>query len=236
MLISLSLSKYFSAPFLAGVNHRWKSRHTWDHTLGLIAGASGVVIGHPFDTLKVFYQINPSKTTFNLNIRTLYRGILPPLLTSGSIQSINFTLYEYFKSKIVCLNYGSGVTMFIAASSSGAMMSIITAPLGMIKIRQQTSRFSQRMPSIPAVVRTIYSTSGITGFYRGASEWLLKFMANIESGRLHPLSLYGIDRSGVLYVRVWPDEGTISDSSLLDDPAMETTGSCDQNHSSRYVE
>lgn len=136
-------------------------------SIGLIAGASGVVIGHPFDTLKVFYQINPSKTTYNLSIRTLYRGILPPLLTSGSIQSINFTLYEYFKSKVMRLNYNSGMTMFIAASCSGAMMSIITAPIGMIKIRQQTSRFSQRMPSIPAVVRNIYSSSGITGFYRG---------------------------------------------------------------------
>ena len=150
--VSMSTQNYFSAPFLAG----------------LIAGASGVVIGHPLDTLKVFYQIHPSQASCNLSIRNLYRGILPPLLTSGSIQSINFTLYEYFKSKFIRFNYGTGTTMFISASCSGAMMSIITAPIGIVKIRQQTSRLTQRMPSISAVIMSIYASHGIYGFYRGA--------------------------------------------------------------------
>jgi Mitochondrial carrier protein len=49
---------------------------------GLVAGASGVVIGHPLDTVKVKLQV--SGTVANLSW-SLYRGLLPPLLVSYNI-------------------------------------------------------------------------------------------------------------------------------------------------------
>jgi hypothetical protein len=63
---------------------------------GSFAGACGIFIGHPFDTLKVRMQVNQNlnqKFDFAL-VRQLYRGILPPLVTAGVMQSILFFSYE----------------------------------------------------------------------------------------------------------------------------------------------
>jgi solute carrier family 25 carnitine/acylcarnitine transporter 20/29 len=129
--------------------------------VGLVAGASGVVIGHPLDTMKVHYQINPArKVVLQLGLKSLYRGIVPPLLTSGSIQSLNFTIYEYFKTIIAQHDKRIGIQVFTAATMSGTIISIISTPIGLVKIRQQTARLNDVMPSISTVANCIYSSSG----------------------------------------------------------------------------
>ena len=79
------------------------SREIASFFAGTIAGATGILVGHPLDTLKVRYQTGQISSNLTINrkyILDLYRGILPPLLTSGSVQSINFSLYEFFKKKL----------------------------------------------------------------------------------------------------------------------------------------
>lgn len=77
---------------------------------GSIAGATGIFVGHPFDSLKVRVQVGETLKDQKWNwhtIRQLYRGILPPLLTTGTIQAINFALYEHFK-RLVHMNSNEG--------------------------------------------------------------------------------------------------------------------------------
>lgn len=142
---------------------------------GLVAGASGVMIGHPFDTLKVQYQVSSAPLNLKLSIPSLYRGILPPLITSGSIQSINFSLYEFFRREIFrrwSYSSSSGTAVFLAGTASGSIISVLTTPIGLVKIRQQTARLTQEMPSIRKVVLNIYKSHGIIGFYRGTPRSL----------------------------------------------------------------
>ena len=82
---------------------------------GILAGGAGVLVGHPFDTLKVKMQVarqgvarqgssaappadTPSCRSAALPrlsaYRALYRGVLPPLLSTGIVQSINFGIFE----------------------------------------------------------------------------------------------------------------------------------------------
>ena len=77
---------------------------------GILAGGAGVLVGHPFDTLKVKMQVarqgsstappadTPSCRSAALPrlsaFRALYRGVLPPLLSTGIVQSINFGIFE----------------------------------------------------------------------------------------------------------------------------------------------
>lgn len=149
--------------------------------IGLIAGASGVIIGHPLDTIKVHYQISTKAKTLNTNLRYLYRGILPPLLTSGSIQSINFSLYEYFKDQLRSYHYLShSPIIFLSGAGSGAIISLLATPIGNVKIRQQTSRLSQESPTIRQVVAHIYTSHGIRGFYKAYGPML--FMESFGRG------------------------------------------------------
>jgi solute carrier family 25 (mitochondrial carnitine/acylcarnitine transporter), member 20/29 len=98
------------------------SSFSWKHSLiaGYVAGISGVSIGHPLDSLKVFLQTNKfphhpsssllsaqniqnvsfplsSQASSRLTLRMLYAGVSGPLVTVGLIQSINFGLYDTFR-------------------------------------------------------------------------------------------------------------------------------------------
>jgi len=67
----------------------------WDgFVAGAVAGASGTLVGHAFDTAKVIEQVGRSGPRQTLNIRTLYRGVVPPLLTTGFLRSLNFGVFE----------------------------------------------------------------------------------------------------------------------------------------------
>jgi hypothetical protein len=72
---------------------------------GILAGVAGVVVGHPFDTVKVRMQTGdlqraqpfPSEVVQRSLLKratSLYRGILPPLLTTGCLQSLSFGVFE----------------------------------------------------------------------------------------------------------------------------------------------
>ena len=58
---------------------------------GYAAGCCGLIIGHPLDTMKVHLQTNSSSP---LILKNVYNGIIPPLLTIGAVQSLNFAIYD----------------------------------------------------------------------------------------------------------------------------------------------
>jgi len=94
---------------------------------GLMAGMIGTLTGHPFDTLKTRMQVYGNMNYGGISegkrkqgrgrsgkgrtlpydalvkIRRLYAGVLPPLVTTGLIQTINFGVYDntlkYLKQK-----------------------------------------------------------------------------------------------------------------------------------------
>lgn len=60
---------------------------------GCNGGLFGVLVGHPFDTIKVKLQLTgqSANVTFrNENLRSLYRGVSSPLLFLTSINAIVF--------------------------------------------------------------------------------------------------------------------------------------------------
>lgn len=113
----------------------------------------------------------------------MYRGILPPLLSVGFIQSINFSIYECSKFKITEIMQSKAyvgkylysfyitsnsdvnhlINVFTAGTISGSCISIITTPISIIKLQQQVA--SEK--GIIKCITDIYSKAGISGFYRG---------------------------------------------------------------------
>ncbi len=80
-------------------------REHWINGLsGLVAGACGILVGHPFDTMKIRLQVGDATKKAQVGAKSvseLYRGIIPPLLTSGCTQFMVFTIYEHVKSSTV---------------------------------------------------------------------------------------------------------------------------------------
>ena len=121
-----------------------------------VAGAAQTLIGHPFDTIKTYKQINPSKKinilALNLiknnGLLYLYRGFLPPLI-GGCIQNSFMFSTENYLQKICKNNYISG---FFA----GGITSLIVSPSELFKTKLQVDKNLS--------VKKIFKN---TNFYRG---------------------------------------------------------------------
>ena len=120
---------------------------------GWFAGAAGVLIGHAFDTAKVQAQVGKSSGG---SLLTLYRGILPPLLTTGATRSLYFGVYEWVKphaAAALCRPTQDLTTVFVAGAGTGFLTAPATAPIQRLKLVQQIeggslrSTFSRLMAS-----------------------------------------------------------------------------------------
>lgn len=114
------------------------------------------------------------------SVKSLYRGIAGPLISVGCVQAIGFATYDQTRRKIRTAASGNSSAddhhedslrdVAIAAFASGSVVSVITAPLIAIKIRQQLSG-----GGFWDIVRDSYrqgrsgSGEGIRSFYNGFS-------------------------------------------------------------------
>tara|TARA_A100001015_G_C14923506_1_gene685282 strand:- start:325 stop:999 length:675 start_codon:yes stop_codon:yes gene_type:complete len=93
---------------------------------GSVSGFSQIIVGHPFDTVKVWLQVNKKQ---KYNIINLYRGIPFPLLSNSIVNAGVFGIYnyskKYFNSDVIC--------GFIA----GGLISPIINVSDLYKIRNQ---------------------------------------------------------------------------------------------------
>ncbi|KAF9454417.1 carnitine/acyl carnitine carrier [Macrolepiota fuliginosa MF-IS2] len=156
-----------------------------DFFAGTIAGMTSLVVGFPFDTVKVRFQ-NPEvsgrySSTFN-TITTiireerfigLFKGITSPLVSVALMNGLVFASYRFFM-KLQLDNPGSIPTLTqitLAGAGSGIVSSIITTPIELIKIRQQSSLTPTTANS---VAWEIYRHYGIRGLYRGVTATALR--------------------------------------------------------------
>lgn len=124
---------------------------------GIVAGGAGVLVGHPFDTLKVKMQVashaksarvaaTPSLWGSPSTLMALYRGVLPPLFSTGIVQSFNFGIFENSRLLLnrLLVREDWSVEMqsplwssSVAALISGAATSPLTAVVHKVKLIQQ---------------------------------------------------------------------------------------------------
>jgi len=92
-----------------------------------IANSVQMVIGYPLDTAKVWIQSNqPFKP---MTIRNLYSGIKYPMMGQGAATALCFASYNY--------GIEQGVNPFLSAVFSGMTISLVAAPVEILKITKQ---------------------------------------------------------------------------------------------------
>lgn len=156
---------------------------------GLIAGACGIFVGHPFDTIKIRLQVGDltkKATVSNGGIRELYRGLIPPLCTAGLSQFMVFTIYEDAKLQLRSTpgTYGSGANglsnlsaTFIAATIAGSITSYVMAPFQLVKVQQQSS---STQLTLRGCLKNIIHQHGVRGLFHGSTSVL--FVEGIGRG------------------------------------------------------
>ena len=159
---------------------------------GLFAGACGIFVGYPFDTMKVKLQSSATGIRqeaipyTSKGLRTLYRGISVPMLTAGIMQSFNFSLYDTTR-RYALNHWGDSISVvgsaFIGGATSGLVMSIITTTIQLLKIQLQphvTLTLSQLL------YRDIYLTKRWSILYRGY-EAAKQFLSEYTNDSYSPL-------------------------------------------------
>ena len=172
---------------------------------GLVAGASGVIIGHAFDTAKVQAQVGKTAVVQTpRQFLELYRGILPPLLTTGTMRAFYFGVYESTRPVVgrwLGRTDTSLSTVFVAGGVTGLITAPVTAPMQRLKLIQQVTG-----GSLPDRIRLLLQSShGVRGLFRGlgvhcaletigSACYLVAYAAAKEALRASPL--LGIPTSG----------------------------------------
>lgn len=163
-----------------------------DFFAGCLGGCAGVLVGYPFDTVKVKLQMQDSKcpkysgmincfTTIiqKEQISGLYKGMTSPLAGVAFINALIFGVYGNIQRRLPDPN--SLQTVALAGAIAGVAQSIICCPMELVKLRMQIQddmiKQSSLSPRTKTVVkkyrnpwdctRSIYSLEGIGGFYRG---------------------------------------------------------------------
>ena len=159
-----------------------------DFAAGICAGVSNLLVGHPFDTIKVRLQtqdvaksINPAmsasvtifaggldgaiQTVRKEGVRALYKGMGSPLLTTPIINAVVFTSYEQGK-RIIALTHDTPRHLTLnenafAGAYAGLVNCLVACPVELIKGRLQVQ----------------YESNSRTSFYKGPLDCLRQIVA-----------------------------------------------------------
>ncbi|RAH59112.1 mitochondrial carrier protein [Aspergillus piperis CBS 112811] len=157
-----------------------------DLAAGAAGGVAQVLIGQPFDIVKVRLQTQGGGSALsaarNIYIqegpRSFYKGTLVPLVGVGACVSIQFAAFHGFRQLIESYNFRNDHTkdptlslpqFYLAGGAAGVTNSIISGPVEHIRIRLQTQPHGAgRLYSGPwDCARKIIRTVGPAGLYRG---------------------------------------------------------------------
>ncbi|KAK4485245.1 hypothetical protein RD792_007875 [Penstemon davidsonii] len=165
---------------------------------GMLAGVATVVVGHPFDTVKVKLQKHntgadgmkyksglhcTARILKTEGVKGLYRGATSSFVGMAFESSLAFGIYSQTKQLLQ-----GGITsekpqlhaIFPSGLFAGAVISFILCPSELVKCRMQVQGTDSLLPSlsrysgpIDCALKTI-KTEGLSGIFRGGGATMLR--------------------------------------------------------------
>ena len=160
-----------------------------DTIAGVASGAVQTVIGHPFDTMKVWKQRDQKR-----DVRNVFRGLSFPLASNSIITGIQFAAHSYM--------YSHTNNDIASGAFSGVFTGLLTAPVDKHKLRLQFGRptylgigacLSREIPA-GAIYFGSYGALRerevpvvVSGAIAGVSSWLFSYpmdvyKTNVQTG------------------------------------------------------
>ncbi|KAM9355786.1 solute carrier family 25 member 47-A [Pholidichthys leucotaenia] len=171
--------------------------HFVDFVSGSFAGACGVAVGYPLDTVKVRIQTQKQFTgIYQCVVSTLskeglygfFKGMTLPIATVSMTSSVVFGTY---RNTLQCLSHARGAScspntkleVFLSGLAGGVAQTSVMSPGDIVKVRLQCQTESMRgTPNMPKpkyhgpvhCLLSIIKEEGILGLYRGALPLMLR--------------------------------------------------------------
>lgn len=173
------------------------SKTVQDLVSGTAGGIAQVLVGQPFDIVKVRMQTAPKGTyrsmfdcaggiLKNEGSLAFYKGTLTPLLGIGVCVSIQFGVMEYSKRLFARRNLQDGIggphgilltdsQLLASGVFAGLANGVVSGPVEHIRIRLQTQSATKPQYAGPwDAIKKIYAQRGIAGIYKGQAVTLLR--------------------------------------------------------------
>lgn len=156
---------------------------------GTMGGIAQVLVGQPFDTVKVRVQSAPEGTykgamdvvkqlLANEGPKGFYKGTLTPLIGVGACVSVQFSVNEFMKRTYDAKLNGAPLSLvqyFNCGAAAGFANGFLASPIEHIRIRLQTQTGNNQAFNGPIdCAKKIYETSGIRGIYKGLAPTLVR--------------------------------------------------------------
>lgn len=160
---------------------------------GTMGGWAQVFVGHPFDTIKVRMQTQPSPPVYKGSMDCLratlkgegtlglYKGVTSPLAGIGFCNAVVFAANGFFL-RLLQGNSTEPLTLSqkaVAGGMAGGVMSFLNCPVELLKVKLQTQYGDAKPGHKPYTgvfncgVRT-FQERGIGGLYRGLGITILR--------------------------------------------------------------
>lgn len=155
---------------------------------GGFGGICTVIVGHPFDTIKVRLQTNSSytgmidcatKTIKREGVRGLYKGMSAPIAGVAPIFAISFFGFGVGKKLLQEEDKQlSNTRLFLAGAFSGIFTTTVMAPGERIKclLQVQQEAKERKYNGMVDCAKKLYAEGGIRSIYKGSLATLLRDM------------------------------------------------------------
>jgi hypothetical protein len=143
---------------------------------GLFAGfVESTLVTVPSETIKTKMIKNTQLSVKNIikqdGIHGLYQGYTPTLLRQSLNQASRFLFYQHYKDYITQKNKQfSPYHSLQGGVFAGIFSVIISTPADVLKTQMQEGKKERIIP----IIKRIYKTSGINGFWRGSLARMLR--------------------------------------------------------------
>ncbi|XP_039258875.1 mitochondrial basic amino acids transporter-like [Styela clava] len=157
---------------------------------GCLGGVAGVLVGQPFDTVKVRLQTQSGTSLYrgvwhcltsivkNESPRGLFKGMSSPLLGLSFINAIVFGVQAQV---ITFLGRETTYTHFISGAFAGAVQCVICAPMELAKTQMQVQGIGKKAKKSDNMykssidcIKKIYKSHGMKGCYKGMTLTLMR--------------------------------------------------------------
>ncbi|XP_042243868.1 solute carrier family 25 member 47-B isoform X1 [Thunnus maccoyii] len=170
-----------------------------DFIAGSAGGAFGVIVGYPFDTVKVNIQSHNMyrgiwhcihSTYKTEGVCGFYKGMTMPVIAVSLSFSVVFGTYRNVLQRLCKLRHGSPdarpakCDIFLSGLTGGVAQVLLMSPADMVKVRLQCQRVANSSFSAKALkpkyhgpvhcLRTIAYEEGVLGLYKGAQALALR--------------------------------------------------------------
>jgi hypothetical protein len=163
-------------------------RYVIENVGGFLGGSASILVGHPFDTVKVRLQAGHTQYSgaFDCVRQTvksegggaLWKGLLSPLLADAGLNAITFSTWKEAQ-RLLHFEEGGDAPLekvFLAGSIAGVVQCSVATPMELIRSKLQVQHRGSHAAYTGHAdcVKSIYRAEGLPGLYRGNVSMVLR--------------------------------------------------------------